>query len=68
MDEAHLTYYSLHVTADEEHTRFVGEMVAAFAHSPQVRKQMWDAMLRGFSLHGLLVDGVLAEGRERSAA
>jgi pyrroloquinoline-quinone synthase len=62
VDDAHLTYYSLHVTADEEHTRFVGEMVAAFANSPPVRKQMWDAMLRGFSLHGLLVDGVLAAG------
>ncbi|HEV2165577.1 MAG TPA: iron-containing redox enzyme family protein [Thermoplasmata archaeon] len=68
VDETHLAYYSMHVTADEEHTRFVGEMVAAFAHSPEVRKQMWEAMLRGFSLHALLVDGVLAEVSARSAA
>ena len=57
--EESLEYYRLHVTADEEHSRFVGEMVAAFANSPEVRKQMWDTMLRGFALHGLLVDGVL---------
>jgi pyrroloquinoline-quinone synthase len=60
VDEAHLTYYTLHVTADEEHTRFVGEMVAAFANSVEVRREMWKTMLRGFSLHALLVDGVLA--------
>ncbi|HEV2428607.1 MAG TPA: iron-containing redox enzyme family protein, partial [Thermoplasmata archaeon] len=60
--EAALSYYSLHVTADEEHTRFVGEMVAAFANSVEVRHRMWEAMLRGFALHGLLVDGVLAAG------
>jgi pyrroloquinoline-quinone synthase len=63
VDDEHLKYYSLHVTADEEHTRFVGEMVAAFAHSPGVRRQMWDAMTRGFALHALLVDGVLADAR-----
>ncbi|HEY6239006.1 MAG TPA: iron-containing redox enzyme family protein [Thermoplasmata archaeon] len=59
VDEAHLTYYTLHVTADEDHSRFVGEMVAAFATTPEVRKEMWDAMLRGFALHRLLVDGVI---------
>jgi pyrroloquinoline-quinone synthase len=63
VDEEHLEYYSLHVTADEEHTRFVGEMVAAFAHTPDIRRQMWDAMVRGFALHALLVDGVLAGER-----
>ena len=62
VDDAHLTYYSLHVTADEEHSRFVGEMVAAFATSAPIRKDMWDAMLRGFALHRLLVDGVIAAG------
>lgn len=60
VSEAHLAYYSLHVTADEEHSRFVGEMVAAFAITPEIRREMWDAMLRGFALHRLLVDGVLA--------
>jgi pyrroloquinoline-quinone synthase len=60
VDEEHLKYYSLHVTADEEHTRFVGEMVAAFARTPEIRRRMWDAMQRGFALHALLVDGVLA--------
>lgn len=59
VDDAHMAYYDLHVTADEEHSRFVGEMVAAFASTPEVRKQMWETMLRGFSLHRLLVDGVL---------
>jgi pyrroloquinoline-quinone synthase len=58
--ESHLTYYTLHVTADEEHSRWVGEMVAAFANTPEIRRQMWDAMLRGFALHRLLVDGVIA--------
>jgi len=66
VDEESLKYYSLHVTADEEHTRFVGEMVAAFASTAEIRRQMWDAMRRGFSLHALLVDGVLAS--ETSAA
>ncbi|MGA7923480.1 MAG: iron-containing redox enzyme family protein [Thermoplasmata archaeon] len=56
--EDHLEYYRLHVTADEDHSRFVGEMVAAFANRPEVRLQMWNAMLRGFALHKLLVDGV----------
>ncbi len=59
VDEAHLAYYTLHVTADEDHSRWVGEMVAAFASTPEVRKQMWDAMLRGFALHRLLVDGAI---------
>jgi pyrroloquinoline-quinone synthase len=62
VDEAHLTYYTLHVTADEDHSRWVGEMVAAFASTPEIRKEMWDAMLRGFALHRLLVDGVIAAG------
>jgi pyrroloquinoline-quinone synthase len=59
--EEHLEYYRLHVTADVEHSQWVGEIVAAFANTPTVRRQMWDQMLRGFSLHALLVDGVLAE-------
>ena len=59
VDEEHLAYYSLHVTADEDHSRFVGEMVAEFAHTPEIRRQMWDAMLRGFALHKLLVDGAI---------
>ncbi len=58
--EEHLEYYRLHVTADVEHSQWVGEIVAAFANTPTVRRQMWDQMLRGFSLHALLVDGVLA--------
>jgi pyrroloquinoline-quinone synthase len=62
VDEAHLAYYALHVTADEEHSRFVGEMVATFATTPEIRKEMWEAMLRGFALHRLLVDGVIAAG------
>ncbi|MCI4368472.1 MAG: iron-containing redox enzyme family protein [Thermoplasmata archaeon] len=57
VDEEHLTYYTLHVTADEDHSRWVGEMVSAFASTPEVRRQMWDAMRRGFALHRLLVDG-----------
>jgi len=57
--EENLEYYRLHVTADEEHSRFVGEMVAAFANTREIRREMWDAMLRGFALHRLLVDGVL---------
>ncbi len=60
--EDNLTYYTLHVTADEEHSRFVGQMAADFATTPEVRRQMWDAMLRGFALHQLLVDGVIAAG------
>lgn len=61
VDDAHLAYYTLHVTADEDHSRFVGEMVAAFADSVEVRRQMWDAMLRGFALHRLLVDGAVGD-------
>jgi pyrroloquinoline-quinone synthase len=60
VDDAHLEYYRLHVTADVEHSEWIGQIVAGFAHSPEVRKQMWDQMLRGFSIHALLVDGVLA--------
>jgi pyrroloquinoline-quinone synthase len=60
VDEAHLEYYRLHVTADVEHSEWIGQIVAGFASSPEVRKQMWDQMLRGFSIHALLVDGVLA--------
>jgi pyrroloquinoline-quinone synthase len=60
VDDAHLEYYRLHVTADVEHSEWIGQIVAGFANSPAVRKQMWDQMLRGFSIHALLVDGVLA--------
>lgn len=63
VDEDHLEYYTLHVTADEEHSRFVGEMVGAFASTPEIRREMWDTMLRGFALHRLLVDGVVAAGQ-----
>jgi pyrroloquinoline-quinone synthase len=63
VDDWHLEYYSLHVTADEDHSRFVGAMVAAFAKTPEIRKQMWNAMLRGFALHKLLVDGVWDSSR-----
>ncbi|MCI4335264.1 MAG: iron-containing redox enzyme family protein [Thermoplasmata archaeon] len=59
VDEAHLAYYILHVTADEEHSRFVGQMAADFASTPDIRREMWDAMLRGFALHRLLVDGAV---------
>lgn len=58
--EEHLEYYRLHVTADVEHSEWIGRIVAHFARSSEVRRQMWEQMLRGFSLHGLLVDGVLA--------
>ncbi|MGI0132505.1 MAG: TenA family transcriptional regulator [Thermoplasmata archaeon] len=69
VDDDHLEYYSLHVVADEDHSRWVGEMVAAFASTPDIRKQMWDAMLRGFSLHRLLVDGATEGYRpERSTS
>ncbi len=57
--EASLEYYRLHVTADVEHSQWVGEIVAAFATAPEIRRQMWEQMLRGFSIHALLVDGVL---------
>ena len=56
--EENLEYYRLHVTADVEHSQWIGEIVASFASTPEVRKQMWDQMLRGFSIHALLVDGV----------
>lgn len=55
-----LEYYRLHVTADVEHSEWIGRIVAHFASTREVRRQMWDQMLRGFSLHALLVDGVLA--------
>ncbi|MGI0140853.1 MAG: TenA family transcriptional regulator [Thermoplasmata archaeon] len=58
--EEALEYYRLHVTADVEHSQWVGEIVAAFATTPEIRQRMWDQMLRGFSIHALLVDGVLA--------
>jgi pyrroloquinoline-quinone synthase len=67
VDDKHLAYYTLHVTADEDHSRFVGEMVAAFADSVDVRRQMWDAMLRGFALHKLLVDGAVGDWLTRGA-
>ena len=57
----HLEYYRLHVTADVEHSEWIGRIVAHFANSPETRKGMWEQMLRGFALHALLVDGVLAE-------
>jgi pyrroloquinoline-quinone synthase len=60
VDDAHLEYYRLHVTADVEHSEWIGQIVAGFARTSEVRKQMWDQMLRGFSIHALLVDGVLA--------
>jgi|SRR5271157_913488 len=60
VDEKHLEYYTLHVTADVEHSEWVGQIVADFASTPDIRKQMWEQMLRGFSLHALLVDGVIA--------
>jgi pyrroloquinoline-quinone synthase len=60
VDEGHLEYYSLHVVADVEHSEWIGQIVAGFAKTPEIRKQMWDQMMRGFSIHALLVDGVLA--------
>ncbi len=56
-----LEYYRLHAVADVEHSEWIGRIVAAFATSPDVRKEMWDQMLRGFSIHALLVDGVLGQ-------
>ena len=58
--DAHLEYYRLHVVADVEHSEWIGQIVAGFARTPEIRRQMWDQMLRGFSIHALLVDGVLA--------
>jgi pyrroloquinoline-quinone synthase len=66
-----LEYYRLHVVADVEHSEWIGQIVASFASSPTVRRQMWDQMLRGFSIHALLVDGVLqahANGGARAKA
>jgi pyrroloquinoline-quinone synthase len=57
--EDHLVYYRLHVTADEEHSRFVNSMVADFARTPEIRREMWNAMLRGFALHQLLMEGAV---------
>lgn len=65
--EEHLEYYRLHVTADVEHSEWIGRIVARFARTPEIRRQMWEQMLRGFSLHALLVDGVLAETGYRPA-
>jgi len=62
----HLEYYRLHVTADVEHSEWIGRIVAHFANSADVRRRMWDQMLRGFSLHALLVDGVV--GRSGAVA
>ncbi|MGA8604916.1 MAG: iron-containing redox enzyme family protein [Thermoplasmata archaeon] len=61
VDEEHLEYYTLHVTADVEHSEWIGQIVAGFASTSPIRKLMWEQMLRGFSIHALLVDGVLAE-------
>jgi len=55
-----LEYYRLHVVADVEHSEWIGQIVAGFASTPEIRRQMWDQMMRGFSIHALLVDGVLA--------
>ena len=60
VSEDHLEYYRLHVVADVEHSEWIGQIVAGFAKTPEIRKQMWDQMMRGFSIHALLVDGVLA--------
>ena len=68
VDEPHLEYYNLHVVADVEHSEWIGQIVAGFARSPEIRKQMWDQMLRGFSIHALLVDGVLAAANGSGAA
>lgn len=57
--EESLEYYRLHVTADVEHSEWIGRIVAHFARTANIRRQMWDQMLRGFALHALLVDGVL---------
>jgi len=59
VSEDHLEYYRLHVTADVEHSEWIGKIVAGFARTPDVRHQMWEQMLRGFALHALLVDGVV---------
>jgi len=56
----HLEYYRLHVTADVEHSEWIGKIVASFARDVETRHRMWEQMLRGFSIHALLVDGVLA--------
>lgn len=68
VDEAHLEYYTLHVVADVEHSEWIGQIVAGFARTPEIRKQMWDQMLRGFSIHQLLVEGVLAATNGAGAA
>ncbi len=68
VDEAHLEYYNLHVVADVEHSEWIGQIVAGFASTPEIRRQMWDQMLRGFSIHALLVDGVLGEAEREGFA
>jgi pyrroloquinoline-quinone synthase len=60
VDDDHLEYYQLHVVADVEHSEWIGQIVAHFASTPEVRKLMWDQMMRGFAIHAMLVDGVLA--------
>jgi pyrroloquinoline-quinone synthase len=65
--EPNLEYYRLHVTADVEHSEWIGQIVAGFASTPEIRKQMWDQMLRGFSIHALLVDGVVAAANGHGA-
>ena len=59
--EENLEYYRLHVTADVEHSEWIGRIVAGFATTAGIRKRMWEQMMRGFSLHAVLVDGVLAQ-------
>jgi pyrroloquinoline-quinone synthase len=66
--EDHLKYYTLHVTADEDHSRWVGQMAADFAKTPEIRRQMWQAMLRGFALHQLLVEGAIDPWDPRTGA
>jgi pyrroloquinoline-quinone synthase len=68
VDDAHLEYYSLHVTADVEHSEWIGQIIAGFASSPDIRRQMWDQMMRGFSIHAILVDGVLAATAKGAAS
>ena len=65
--EENLEYYRLHVTADVEHSEWIGRIVAGFATSREVRLRMWEQMLRGFALHAVLVDGVLAAEPNGSA-
>lgn len=58
--EAKLDYYKLHGELDKEHAVLVNSIVADFAdEGPEIRRRMWDSMLRSFGVHQGLVDGVL---------